>query len=117
MSHKKLLKRAAKMSRFGVDDKKTFYFAAIAIRGDDVTVASYNGNQKFPTPEHHCEARLVRKLDRDAIVYLARTTADGNWAMSRPCADCMRALRRARVKKVYFTIAPNEYGCINFRLL
>ncbi len=110
---RKFLNVAAKMARIK-EDNRHFFIGAVAVRGDDVTVYSYNGNPKFPTPEHHCEARLCRKLDKGAIVYVARTTADGSWAMSKPCCNCERTLKRSMVKKVFYTIAPNQYGCIEF---
>jgi len=110
---RKMLNMAAKIARMK-DDCRHFFIGAVAIRGDDVMVCSYNGAPKFPTPSHHCEARLSRKLDRGAIVYVARTTADGAWGLSKPCGNCELALRRSYVKKVYYTIAPNEYGCMTF---
>lgn len=113
MNHKKMLTLAARIGRVKKDNR-TFYIGAIAIRSDDVLVAAYNGSAKEPTPEAHCEARLCRKLDRNAIVYVARTLSNGNWAMSRPCEDCQRALRRSYVKRVYYTIDHNEFGCMEF---
>jgi deoxycytidylate deaminase len=110
---RKFLNIAAKVARLK-DDNRNFFIGAVAIRADDVTVYAYNGAPKYPTPEHHCEARLCRKLDKGAIVYVARTTNNGDWAMSKPCDNCTRILRRSKVKKVFYTIAPNEYGCITF---
>lgn len=109
----KFLHDAADMSCLK-DDDRNFRVGSIGIRGDGKLVRSYNGAPKFPTPEHHSEGRLCRKLDRGAIVFVARVTKDGLWAMSKPCADCERAMRRAYVKKVYYTIGPNEYGCFLF---
>lgn len=108
---RKFLNVAAKIARLR-EDERNFFIGAVAIRADDVTVYAYNGAPKFPTPEHHCEARLCRKLDKGATVYVARTTADGRWAMSKPCPDCERALRRAKVRKVFYTVGPDEYGCL-----
>lgn len=108
---RKFLNVAAKIARMREDDRN-FFIGAVAVRADDVTVYAYNGAPKYPTPEHHCEARIARKLDQGATVYVARTTADGKWALSKPCSGCERALRRAYVKKVYYTIRPNEYGCL-----
>jgi len=96
-------------------DMRTFFIGAVAIRGDKAVVSANNGSQKYPTPQHHCEARLSRKLDRNAVVFVARVLANGEWAMSKPCADCERALRRMYVKRVYYTIGPNEYGVIEFK--
>lgn len=110
---RKLLRFAAeiallKRGEFG----KSFYFGAIAIRSDDTKVFASNGAPAIPVIQHHCEARIVRKLDRGATVYLARVLANGTWANSTPCPDCRRALKRAYVKRVYYTIGPDEWACI-----
>lgn len=109
----KYLNLAAKKARTR-DDNRHFYIGAVAIRADDVIVYAYNGAPKFPTPKHHCEARLAKKLDKGATVYIARTTFDGEWANSKPCVNCERILRLAKVKKVYYTIGPNEYSSMTF---
>lgn len=109
----KMLNEAVRISIRKEDDRH-FRVGSIAVRGDGATVRSYNGAPKFPERLHHSEGRLCRKLDRGAIVYVARTTKDGLWAMSRPCVDCQRAMRRTRVVRVYFTVGPKEYGCIIF---
>lgn len=113
MSPKKLLQLAAKVSRLK-DDTRNYCLGAVAIRDDDVMVYAYNGHAGVPTPQVHCEARLCRKLDKGAIVYLARTTTNGKWANSKPCGDCMRALKRAAVKKIYYTTGPNEWDSLDF---
>lgn len=113
MSPRKLLKMAAKLSRMKVDDRQ-FCLGAVAIRDDDVMVCAYNGHPDIPCPRTHCEARLVRKLDKGATVYLARTIANGQWANSKPCPDCVRAMRRAKVRRVYYTSGPNEWSCLDF---
>ena len=95
-------------------DDRNFCLGAVAIRNDDVMVFAYNGNSVIPDHKTHCEARLVRKLDKGATVYLARTTANGQWANSKPCPNCMRALRRAKIRKVYYTSAPNYWEALEF---
>jgi len=109
----KMLNEAVRISIQKEDDRH-FRVGSVAVRGDGAIVRAYNGAPKFPERLHHSEGRLCRKLDRNAVVYVARTTKDGLWAMSKPCADCERALRRAYVKKVYYTIATKEYGCLYF---
>jgi deoxycytidylate deaminase len=109
----KMLDEAVVISHMKEDDRH-FRVGSIAVRGDGAIVRSCNGAPKFPTPAHHSEGRLCRKLDRGATVFVARTTKDGIWAMSKPCKDCERALRRAHVKRVYYTIGPSEYGCVIF---
>lgn len=104
----KLLTIAAAISRVK-QDKRTFRLGAVAIREDDVLVYSCNGYSNLPSPRSHCEARLVRKLDKGATVFLARTLFNGDWANSLPCKNCCRALRRAKVKKVYYTSGPGTW--------
>ena len=112
-SPKKFLRLAAQVARLKVDSR-CFYLGAVAIRGDDVMVSAYNGAPKFPCPRHHCEARIARKLDRGATVYLARVSADGHWANSKPCIHCESMLEQAYVKRIYYTTAPNEWECLIF---
>lgn len=116
MKIKSYLKLAAELAR-NKKDRRNHCLGAVAIRGDGAIVKAYNGSNHYPEPLIHCEARLVRKLDFNSTVFLARTTKDGLWANSRPCADCMRALRRVKVKKLYYTIGPNEFGTIMFKEL
>lgn len=111
MNHKKMFAIACGMSRTKLD-MRSYFIGAVALRSDDTLVSAYNGSPMLPIPEAHCEARLCRKLDRNAIVYVARTLKNGDWAFSRPCENCIRALRRSYVKRVYYTIAPGEFGCI-----
>lgn len=112
-SIKKLLQLAANIARIKIDDR-CFCLGAVAIRNDDVMVYAYNGAPKEPCPQHHCEARLVRKLDKGATVYLARTTSNGNWANSKPCKYCEMTMRKAKVKRVYYTTGPDEWNCLIF---
>jgi len=59
----------------------------------------------------HGEHKIARKLDHGAIVYVVRVLRkDGTLAMSRPCPDCQAILRSKRVKKVYYSINPEQYG-------
>lgn len=108
-----MLKLAAKIARLKMDGR-CFCLGAIAVRADDVLVYAYNGAPKEPCHLHHCEARLARKLDKGAMVYLARTTSDGRWANSKPCAYCERLLRKCMVKRVYYTTGPDQWECLLF---
>ena len=96
------------------DDDRNFRVGAIAIRADGVAVRAYNGRPDFPEPQHHAEARLCRKLDRGAVVFVGRTTKDGQWALSKPCQDCHQALQRSGAERVYYTVGPGKYAVIRF---
>jgi len=93
-------------------DNRHFLLGAIAYRSDDVMVHAYNGHAGTPEPISHCEARLARKLDQGAVVYLARLTKNGQWANSKPCPDCLRALRRVKVRKVFYTLGPGKWDSL-----
>ena len=93
-------------------DQRTYLLGAIGIRGDNAIVSSMNAPTPFPTREAHAEYKLVRKLDHGATVYVARIrTGDGAFANAKPCKDCMKVLKSRRVKRVYYTIGQNEFGC------
>ncbi len=91
---------------------------AVGIRGDGAIVTASNGpviifndEKKGSFPEAHAEIRLSRKLDVGSIVYVARVRkGDGMYGNARPCKDCRTALKARGVKKVFYTIGPNEYG-------
>jgi tRNA(Arg) A34 adenosine deaminase TadA len=96
------------------EDRRTFRLGAVAVRADGAVVAAYNGHSESKSPRAHAEARLVRKLDKGACVYIARVArGTGLFANAKPCPGCERALRRAKVKKAIYTIGPNEYGVMN----
>lgn len=99
---KKYLELAAYVSRIK-GDSRTYFHGAVAERRDGVLVAASNGAPKEPTPRHHCEFRILRKLGRDGIIYLVRTLADGTWADSTPCIHCEKAIRAHRVNMVHYT--------------
>lgn len=94
-------------------DFRSFFLGAVGIRNDGKVVQSINGATGNPVPKGHAEARLAKKLDYNAVVYVARVNKQGEFAMSRPCVNCMRALKAARVKKIYYSIGPNEFGVID----
>ncbi len=110
----KYLKMAAKNSVKGAKNRRAF-LGAVGVRSDGTIVTSYNGCAENRKPEIHAERRLAAKLDVGSTVYVARIRRDdGSIAMSKPCRCCENALRHRGVKKVFYTIAPNEYGVIEF---
>ena len=40
---------------------------------------------------------------KNAIVYVGRTTKDGNLAMAKPCHDCTKILKKYGVKRVWYS--------------
>lgn len=94
-------------------DNRSFYLGAVGLRNDGVLVTAKNIASKNIVPTHHAEARVVRKLTPDSIVWVARVSrSTGGWTMSRPCEGCKGRMRAAGVRKVVYTIAPDEWGTI-----
>ena len=94
-------------------DARDYWLGAVGVRGDGVIVMSANGPAPDKTREVHAEYRLSKKLDYGATVYVARVRmVDGKFGKARPCADCQNALRAKKVKKVFYTLGPDEFGIL-----
>lgn len=96
----------------GKSHKKRYHLGAVAIRKDGAVVVSQNGATKQPNQEVHAEAKVLRKAGTDALLFVARVGRDGRTKMARPCPRCLTEIKNRRVKKVYYTINSQEYGCI-----
>jgi len=108
------LKLAIEMSSKGAKVRRA-YLGAVGIRSDGTIVTSFNGCAENRKPEIHAERRLVAKLNSGSTVYVARIRRDdGSLAMAKPCKRCENAMRHRGVKKVIYSIGPNEYGTIEF---
>lgn len=95
-------------------DPRGFLIGAVGLRGDGVIVTSRNVAATDLAPNHHAEARLARKLTPNSTVWVARKLrASDDWAMARPCPGCQNRMRSVGVKRVVYTIGPNEWGVID----
>ena len=86
---------------------------AVGVRQDGAVVHAHNtyvGSRV--EPKTHAEYRLLSRLGPFGTVYVARVGGVGgaNWAMAKPCPTCHRAMEIRRVKRVFYTIGPDEYG-------
>lgn len=116
---KKMLTEAARIAISNRDrqvDNRTFLLGSVGVRNDGVLVSARNIAAPDCAPNHHAETRLARKLTPESTVWVARVARrDGKWALARPCPGCERRLRAAGVLRVVYTIAPNEWGVIDFK--
>src|SRR5690554_3819666 len=106
---KYMLELAARVALSGRDNRN-FKLGCVARRKDGAIVYSVNELIRFPTPSAHAEARVLKKSGRGATLWVARITKDSTWTIARPCARCQAKIRNMNVQKVYYTIAPNEFG-------
>ena len=112
VSHnKRMLMLAAQVAADGDRVNRSFFLGAVGQRKDGVIVSSRNVSSTDCAPNHHAEARVVRKLTPDSIIWVARVSRrDGQWALARPCTGCQIRMKMAGVKKAIYTIAPGEWG-------
>ena len=112
---KRMLALAAEVARSKPKkfDNRSFCLGAVGLRNDGVIVTAKNIASSNVAPDHHAETRVIRKLTPDSIVWVARVLrSTGEWSISRPCSGCQLRMRLAGVKKVIYTIGPNEWGII-----
>ncbi len=96
-------------------DGRTFFVASVGVRADGAVVKSRNESAIGRSYCSHAEARLSRKLDRGATVFVARWRRDTkDWALAKPCDNCMNILKRHKVKRVVYTVGPNKYETLRF---
>ncbi len=95
------------------DDKRQYWIGAVGERSDGTLVFSSNGPTPQPDRCAHAEYKVSRKLDYNAVVYVARVLRNGDFAMAKPCNNCLKAMKSKHVRRVYYTIGPGEYGWID----
>jgi tRNA(Arg) A34 adenosine deaminase TadA len=105
----KYLDLAVKIAR-GNTQAKTYLLGAVAERPDGAIVTATNIRTQFPEHSAHAEYRLLKKCGWGAVIWVARVDRHGQWAIAKPCIKCQTLIKNKGVKKVYYTIGPNEYG-------
>jgi len=110
-----LLELAAAVADRAPSCRKAYRLAAVAVRTDGLLVSAFNVQALGQKEQRrgHAEYRLHSKLTSGSVVGVARVNALGEWAMAKPCVACETLLRNRRVRVVYYTIAPDEYGVLN----
>ena len=115
----KIAAKVAEQSGYG-----RFRHGAVLVKGGSVLNVSANSDnhtsfgQRFRTrpgrATHHAETSCVLGVNRaattGATVYVARVNRQGEWRMSKPCSMCHEVMKFVGIKKVVYTIGPNEWG-------
>jgi len=110
---KTLLSRASELASHS---SEKYRHGAIITRGGKTLAIGIN--RAINNPNHvtdpktgasiHAEIAALnacRKSNLEgATIYVARILKDGSPAMSKPCLRCQKALRKAGIKKVFYTI-------------
>lgn len=114
--HQKFLARAVELSK---TSECVLKHAAILVKGSKVVSSGINSIRNDPyfmedataklhAAEHaeiHC-LRLAKKIDNlsGAIIYIARTNRKGDPMNSKPCLRCIKAIKAAGIRKIFYTI-------------
>jgi len=80
------------------------------MRSDGKIVTGYNQTYLDRHWQSHAESRVCRKLDVGSVVAVVRIGEGNGWRMAKPCASCVRCMKRTGVERVLYSIRENEYG-------
>lgn len=115
-----LLLQAAQVALPSTDkDYRDYWLGCVGVREDGAIVSAKNGAAEFHTtvrschllPDSHAEGRVLRKLGKCGTIFVARVSKkDGSLAMAAPCPMCAIRIKSFKVKKVHYTVNPNQYG-------
>lgn len=108
----KYLDLAARIAKGGSEDRN-YLIGCVGLRTDGAIVVAPNSWTKEPEPKAHAESRVLAKAGIGATIWVSRIVRTGEWANAKPCVKCQALIRNKKVKKVYFTSGPNEWGCWN----
>ncbi len=73
------------------------------------------GNPENYKAGRHSESELLRRIKiplKNISIFNVRVDNNGNEAMAKACANCEKLLRKNGLKRLVYTIAPNEYGIL-----
>lgn len=95
-------------------DYRNFMIGAVGIRADGAIVRARNSADRAYCPTGHAEAKLVKKLDKGAVVFVCRVRKSGEFGLAKPCKSCETILRNKGIKEVYYSINDDEFGKLQF---
>lgn len=67
--------------------------------------------QEIEALSDHAEINALKRGSnlRGAVAYIARVNNHGEPRQSRPCPDCLQALKDAGIKRIVYTVSGEEY--------
>ena len=117
---KHMFKLAALTAKRYKKDRRIYLHGAIGIRNDGTIVTARNSatdtvnTRTYTLSATHAETRLCKKLDMGATIYVVRISRkNGDLTDSKPCNDCIRSMKRLKVKTIYYSISNDLYGTIH----
>ena len=104
--------------KFAKESTERHKHACLIVRGGSLQAFGINSNRNIPGIIQeidelgvHAEIAALKRCNRtdDAVAYIARVNAKGKPGMSRPCPNCIKALKEAGIRKVVYTVNESEY--------
>lgn len=110
----KYLDLAIRIALGGSEDRN-YLIGCVGLRTDGAIVTAYNSWTKKPQHEAHSEFKVCRKINKGSILWVSRVLRDGTWACAKPCVKCQALIRNKGIKKVFYTLGPEEFGTWNVK--
>lgn len=113
--------------RVALSSDEVHRHGAVLVRSNNIINVSANKNahlrfgQRFRQrgkghSTQHAELGCILGLDRSvtsgATMYVVRVGRSGDFRNSKPCDMCLSALRHCGVRKVFYSVSGDEFGCI-----
>lgn len=114
-TEKSWLARAVRLAKLSEEKSK---HGCLIVRGGSVQGFGINVSRNIPGIIQevdalgiHAEVRALKGCNRTdgAVAYIARVNKNGQERQSRPCPDCINALKEAGIKRVIYTVDSSMY--------
>ncbi len=120
---KKFFNKAKEIAITNGADKK-FKHAAILFKGNSIVKSASNSTKTHPLPTNgntaitnklHAEQKcLYKTMNTEGLdLLVVRVNNQGDFAYSKPCSMCMKMITEKKLRRVYYSIGPNEFGVID----
>lgn len=102
-----------------------FRHGAVMIRGGNIITSSFNKARpvNFAHKHHHnnngslhaeigCVLNIEKEKTKGCDIYVVRITKTNDFVISRPCEMCQIICGEMGIKRIYYSIANNEFAYI-----
>jgi tRNA(Arg) A34 adenosine deaminase TadA len=122
MPSKFIVEQAIKVAK---KSKEEFLVGAVLYKGSSILRTAFNNNKYigyreniFPfRPTRHAEILILHNVPRDILslcsILVVRVDRQGNLTSGKPCKACIKALLKARVRKIYYSSYDSNIKLLN----
>lgn len=84
---------------------------AVIIKNNKVLAKAYNKKQKHRLATHHAEILVIEKACKKLKTWYLDDCE--MYVTMEPCLMCAGAILQSRIKKVYYGVKNEKFGCVN----